>query len=177
MIIHIKILRDFYVKFKGYKVKNKKIMEFIDYLDRIELEIIKMVEKAGYKTSENSKLCLISENYVGFLDNRKKEVIICTSNAKKREGYTLLRKKNKDHYERTALHIKKALRHEAVHVAQECNDGNLLKIDRKLSMNPSKINALNGSIRISGEEERERQAYMLEDKPRLIKNELIKYCL
>ena len=32
-------------------------------------------------------------------------------------------------------------------------------------MNPSKVNALNGSIRISGEEEKERQAYILEDKP------------
>jgi len=152
-------------------------MEFIEFLDRTEVEIIKIIQIAGYKTAENTKLCMLSENYVGFLDRQKKEIIICTRNAKKREGYTFLRKKSKDSYERTALHIKKALRHEAVHVAQECNDGNLLKIDRKLSMNPSKINALNGSIRISGEEEKERQAYILEDKPRLVKNELIKYCL
>ena len=152
-------------------------MEFIEFLDRTELEIVKMVEKAGYKTVENTKLCLISENYAGFLNRREKQIIICTSNAKKRESYTLLRKKNKDIFEKTALHIKKALRHEAVHVAQECNNGNLLKIDRKLSMNPSKINAFNGSIRISREEEKERQAYILEDKPRLIKNELRKYCL
>ena len=152
-------------------------MEFIEFLDRTELEIIKIIEIAGYRTTENTKLCLLSENYVGFLDRRKKEIIICTSNAKEREGYTLLRRNNKDSHIRTALHIKKALRHEAVHVAQECNNGNLLKIDRKLSMNTSKINALNGSIRISGEEEKERQAYILEDKPRLVKNELIKYCL
>ena len=158
-------------------ILNKKIMEFIEYLDKTEVEIIKMVEQAGYKTAENTKLCLISENYVGFLDRRKKEIIICTSNAKKRERYTHLKKNNNDSYERMALHIKKALRHEAVHVAQECNDGNLLKIDRKLSMNQSKINALNGSTRISGEEEKERQAYILEDKPRLVRNELRKYCL
>ena len=46
-------------------------------------------------------------------------------------------------------------------------------------MSPSKLNALNGSVRISGEreKEKERQAYILEDKPRLVKNELIKYCL
>ena len=69
------------------------------------------------------------------------------------------------------------MRHEAVHVAQECNDGNLLKIDRKLSMNPSKINALNGSMKISVEEDKERQAYILEDKPILVRNELRKYCL
>tara|TARA_B100000945_G_scaffold270520_1_gene231849 strand:- start:66 stop:524 length:459 start_codon:yes stop_codon:yes gene_type:complete len=152
-------------------------MEFIEFLDRIEVEIINMVEQAGYKTAENSKLCLLGENYVGFFNKRTKEIIICTNNAMKREGYTHLRKKNKDIFERTALHIKKALRHEAVHVAQECNDGNLLEIDKKISINPSKIKALNGSIKISGEEERERQAYILEDKPRLIKNELRRYCL
>ena len=131
-------------------------MEFIGFLDKIEVEIIKIIEIAGYRTAENTKLCMLSENYVGFLDRPEKEIIICTSNAKKREGYTLLRKNNKNIFERTALHIKKALRHEAVHVAQECNDGKLLKIDGKLSMNPSKINSLNGSIRISGEEERYR---------------------
>tara|TARA_Y100001968_G_scaffold186986_1_gene171360 strand:- start:891 stop:1349 length:459 start_codon:yes stop_codon:yes gene_type:complete len=152
-------------------------MEFIDFLDRVEIEIIKMVEDAGYKTAENTKLCLLSENYVGFLDRKKKEIVICTSNAKKKEGYTPLKKKDYDTFERTSLHIKKALRHEAVHVAQDCNDGNLLIIDRKLSMNPSKNRALKGSIKISGEEEKERQAYILEDKPRLIKNELKKYCL
>ena len=138
---------------------------------------IKMIEKAGYKTTENTKLCLLNESYAGFLNMRKKEIIICTSNAKKREGYTLIRKKNKNVIERTALHIKKALRHEAVHVAQECNNGNLLKIDKKIPINLSKLNALNGSIRISGEEEKERQAYTLEDKPRIIENELKKYCL
>ena len=152
-------------------------MEFVDFLDKKEIAIIKIVEQAGYKIEENKPLCLVSNNYVGFLNKKKKVLIICTNNAKKREGYTFLRKKDKDTFERTALHIKKALRHEAVHVAQECNNGKLLKIDRKLSMNPSKINAFNGSIRISREEEKERQAYILEDKPRLVKNELIKYCL
>ena len=152
-------------------------MEFLEYLDRTEVEILKMVEKAGYRTAEDTELCLLSESYVGFLIKRTKEIIICTGNAKQREGYTFLREKNGDAYERTAIHIKKALRHEAVHVAQECNDGNLLKINRKLSMNLAKVKALNGSIKISGEEEKERQAYILEDKPRLLKKELEKYCL
>ena len=44
-------------------------------------------------------------------------------------------------------------------------------------MNPSKINSLNGSVRISGEEEKEKQAYILEDRPKLVKNKLKKYCL
>ena len=155
---------------------NKKIMEFIDFLGRTEVEIIKMVEKAGYLATENTELCLSGDNYVGFFNKRKKEIIICTANAKKREGYTLMRKNNQDVLEKTALHIKKALRHEAVHVAQECNNGNLLKINSKFSMNSSKINAFNRSIRISGDKEKERQAYILEDKPNLVKTVLKKYC-
>ena len=152
-------------------------MEFVDFLDKKEIEIIKIVEQAGYKIEENKPLCLVSNNYVGFLNKRKKVLIICTNNAKKREGYTILRKKNNDTFERTALHIKKALRHEAVHVAQECNNGNLLNIDEKLSMSPLKLKALNESIKISGEREKERQAYILENKPKLVEKELRKYCL
>ena len=152
-------------------------MEFVDFLDKKEIEIIKIVEQAGYKIEENKPLCSVSNNYVGFLNKRKKVLIICTHNAKKREGYTILRKKDKDTFERTALHIKKALRHEAVHVAQECNNGNLLNIDEKLSMSPVKLKALNESIKISGEEKKERQAYILENKPKLVAKELKKYCL
>ena len=152
-------------------------MEFVDFLDKKEIEIIKIVEQAGYKIEENKPLCLVSNNYVGFLNKRKKVLIICTNNAKKREGYTILRKKDKDTFERTPLHIKKALRHEAVHVAQECNNGNLLNIDEKLSMSPLKLKALNESIKISGEREKERQAYILENKPKLVEKELRKYCL
>jgi len=152
-------------------------MEFIDFLDRTELEIIKLVEQAGYKTAENTQLCLASNNYVGFINKRKKVLIICTNNAKKREGYANIRKKDKDTFERTALHIKKALRHEAVHVAQECNNGNLLNIDKKLSISPSKIEALKESIKISGEEEKEIQAYILENKPKIVAKQLKKYCL
>ena len=152
-------------------------MEFLDFLDKKEIEIIKIVEQAGYKIEENKPLCLVSNNYVGFLNKRKKVLIICTNNAKKRERYTILRKKDKDTFERTALHIKKALRHEAVHVAQECNNGNLLNIDEKLSMSPLKLKAFNESIKISGERGKERQAYILENKPKLVEKELRKYCL
>tara|TARA_Y100001968_G_scaffold221761_1_gene204594 strand:+ start:497 stop:961 length:465 start_codon:yes stop_codon:yes gene_type:complete len=154
-------------------------MEFLEYLDRTEVEIIKIVEKAGYKTKENTQLCQLGDDYVGFFDKRQKVIIICTNNAKKREGLTFLRKGNKDTFERTALHIKKALRHEAVHVAQECNDGNALQIEKKLTMNIAKMKALNGSIKISGEveKEKEKQAYILEDKPRLVEKKLKKYCL
>ena len=152
-------------------------MEFIQFLDREEIEILRMVEQAGYSTEENTSECLLGEKYVGFLKKRQKTIIICTNNAKKKEGYTLLRNMNSDTFERTAKHIKKALRHEATHVAQECNGGKLLDIKKGLSMNPAKIDALKGSKKISGEEGKEKQAYILEDKPKLLKKEFKKYCL
>jgi len=152
-------------------------MEFEYFLNKAEIEIIKIVRQAGYQVEENTKPCLVSDDFVGFLNKKKKVIIICTNNAKKRERYELLINKNKDTFERTALHIKKALRHEAVHVAQECNDGKLLKINQKLSINPSKIEALKKSIVISGEKEKERQAYILESRPKLVEKELKKYCL
>jgi len=152
-------------------------MEFIQFLDKIEIEIIRMVEKVGYSIEENTALCLSSDNYVGFLRKKEKTIVICTENAKKREGYTLLSKRDTNRFERTATHLKKALRHESIHVAQECNDGKLLNIKKRLSMNQAKIKALNGSIKISGEEEKEKQAYILEDRPKQVKKELEKYCL
>ena len=152
-------------------------MEFIQFLDKGEIEIIKIAEKAGYSTEENTSLCLISEKYAGFLKKREKKIVICTENAIKKEGYTLRKRYDSDTFERTSRHIKRALRHEAIHVAQECNGGNLLDIKKNASINPSKIDALKGSRKISGEEEKEIQAYILEDKPRLVKKELKKYCL
>jgi hypothetical protein len=105
-------------------------MEFIQFLDRLEIEIVRMVEQVGYSIEENSSLCFLSQKYAGFLKKEEKKIVICTDNAKKKEGYTILRKINTNTFERTARHIKKALRHEAVHVAQECNYGNLLDIKK-----------------------------------------------
>ncbi len=152
-------------------------MEFIQFLDRVEIEMIRIVEQAGYTTQENTPLCMLSENYVGFFKKTQKAIVICTENAKKKEAYIFPRYKDTDRFERTAKHIKKALRHEAVHVAQDCNNGKLLDIKKRLSMNPAKMKALKGSIKISKDEEKERQAYILEDKPKLLKNKLMKYCL
>tara|TARA_Y100000766_G_C18746258_1_gene526158 strand:- start:110 stop:568 length:459 start_codon:yes stop_codon:yes gene_type:complete len=152
-------------------------MEFIDYLNIAEIEIIQMLEKAGYNTVENTGLCLLGKEYVGFLKKKEKTIVICTNNAKKIERYGLIKRKDIDIFERTATHIKKALRHEAVHVAQECNGGKLLDIKKNLKINPAKVSALKGSINISGEGEKERQAYILESNPKFVKKELEKYCL
>ncbi len=154
-------------------------MEFIQFLDKMEKQIIRLVEEAGYSTEENSSLCLLSKDYVGFMNKKQKKIIICTKNAKEKEGYRFLIKRNNEVFERTSIHIKKAVRHEAVHVAQECNQGKLLETNKVLSINNSKLNALKGSIKISGEKEKEKeiQAYILEDNPKLVLKELEKYCL
>ena len=152
-------------------------MEFLVFLDKIEIEIIRLVEKAGYSTEENTPLCLLSKNYVGFLKKKQKTIVICTDNAKEREGYKSLRRKKGDVFERTSIHLKKAIRHESVHVAQECNNGKLIETKKYMSMNPGKMNALIGSTKISGNKEKEQQAYILEDKPKLVRKILKKYCL
>ncbi len=152
-------------------------MEFIDFLDKNEVEIIRLIEKAGYATEENTQLCLIGKEYVGFINKKKKKLIICTNNVKERVGYKNRMLKRKDSIDKMSIYIKKALRHEAVHIAQECNNSNLLNLKPKLRLNPAKLNALKGSIKISGEKEKEKEAYILEDRPKLVINELEKYCL
>ncbi len=110
------------------------MIEFLAYLDKIELEIVRLVKEVGYSIEENKPLCLLGKEYVGFLKKREKTIVICTDNAKQREGHKILSRKNDNSYERTAIHIKKALRHESTHVAQECNNGKLLKIKKHLSI-------------------------------------------
>ena len=130
-------------------------------VDKEELKIISIVEKAGYKTEENDPLCLLSERYVGYLKKKQKSIIICTDNIKKKGGYKILRTmRAKSEFEKTAIHMKKALRHEAVHVAQECNNGEFLEITKKLSMNPAKIKALKGSTKISGKKKHTNKIYL-----------------
>ena len=166
-------------KYAKLKEKSKEIIkvEFIDFLDRVEMEIIRIVERVGYSLEENTTLCLSSKKYVGFLKKSEKKIIICTDNAKNKEFYTLIRRRNNEIIERISIHIKKALRHEAVHLAQECNNGNLINMNQNLSINPSKYEALKRSTIISGDKRKEMQAYILEDKPKLVKEALEKYCL
>ncbi len=152
-------------------------MEFITFLDKNEIEIIKLIEKAGYSAEENTPLCLLGKEYVGFIKKKQKRLVICTNNVKKREGYKGIKPNRADSLDKTSIHIKKALRHEAVHIAQECNNGNLLNLKKTFKLNPAKLIALKGSTKISGEEAKEKEAYILEDRPKLIINELKKYCL
>ena len=152
-------------------------MDFLAFLDKNEIEILRLIEKAGYSAQENSPLCDIGKDYVGFLNKKLKRVIICTNNARQREGYKKRMLKSTEKFDKISIHIKKAVRHEAVHIAQECKNGNLLNLKTTLKLNPSKLNALKGSTKISGEIEKEKEAYILEDKPKLVIKELKRYCL
>ena len=125
-------------------------MEFIIFLSKLDKEILDLLIKANYTFEEN-------------------KIIICTENAKRKTNYKNNKQKpNKDNF-KTELAIRKALRHEATHVIQKCNDnkivGEINKLESKL--NKSKRKALEFSTsNFSGTYEKEVEAYVLEDKPK-----------
>ena len=89
------------------------------------------------------------------------------------------KQQNKDNI-KTERAIRKALRHEATHAIQKCNNnkiiGDIKKLDNKLHQ--SKRKALDFSTsNFSGTYAKEVEAYVLEDKPKKVKNLIKKYCL
>ena len=153
-------------------------MEFIIFLSKIDKEIVELIQKANYSIEENAPLCLIDKTFMGFHQKIKKNIVICTNNAKKISNYRKIKKINNDNY-KTKLYIRRGLRHEATHMAQSCNGGKLTGIienlDQKIHKN--KLKALNSSVKISGNLEKEVEAYVMEDKPRKVKEAIEKYCL
>ena len=86
---------------------------------------------------------------------------------------------NKDNF-KTKLAIRKALRHEATHAIQKCNNnktvGDIKNLEAKLHQ--SKRRSLEFSTsNFSGTYAKEVEAYILEDKPKKVKNMIKKYCL
>jgi len=154
-------------------------MEFILFMSKVDKEIIELVRKANYSIEENTPLCLIGKQFVGFHKKREKGIVICTKNAKELGNYkeSIYVKNNDNH--KTKLYLRRALRHEATHLAQACNKNNptgfLKDIDKRI--HPSKLKALKESVKISGEMEKEIEAYVMEDKPNLVKEIIRKYCL
>ena len=155
-------------------------MEFIIFLSKLDKEILDLLIKANYIVEENKIECLLNKEIKGLHNFVENKIIICTENAKRKTNY---RKKkqgpNKDNF-KTELAIRKALRHEATHVIQKCNDnkivGEINKLESKL--NKSKRKALEFSTsNFSGTYEKEVEAYYLEEKPKTIKNMIEKYCL
>ena len=153
-------------------------MEFIDFLNSKEKEILSLIYNAGYSVEENTPLCLLGKKYFGFLKKEQKRVVICTMNAKDIGGYLIPRTIDRSNYSPTKIYINRALRHEAIHVAQGCNNGEVLNMikDKNLKMNKYKLEALKGSTLISGNQMKEEEAYTLEDKPKLVIEALKKYC-
>ena len=153
-------------------------MEFIIFLSKLDKDIIELIKKANYSIEENSPLCLIDERFIGFHKKVEKSIVICTANAKKVSNYRKIKKNNNDNH-KTKLFIRRGLRHEATHMAQSCNNdkttGIIKNLDQKIHRN--KLNALNSSVKISGNLEKEMEAYVMEDKPKKVKEAIKKYCL
>ena len=151
-------------------------MEFILFLSKIDKEIIELINKSNHSIEENTALCLIDKKYVGFFKRREKAIVICTKNAKKLGGY---REGKRYDNHKTNIYIRRALRHEATHLVQSCNNnkptGVIKNIEDKIHR--GKFKALNSSVKLSGNYEKELEAYVMEDKPRKVKEILKSYCL
>ena len=155
-------------------------MEFIIFLSKLDKEILDLLIKANYVVEENHIEWLLNEEIKGlhnFVDNK---IIICTENAKRKTNYRNEKQKpNKDNF-KTKLAIRKALRHEATHAIQKCNDNKIvgdIKI-LEVKLHQSKRKALEFSTsNFSGTYAKEVEAYILEDKPKDVKKMIAKYCL
>jgi len=148
-------------------------------MNKIDKEIIDLIKKANYSIEENSALCLINTKFIGFHKKDTKTIVLCTNNAKKIGNFSNKRfAKNNDNL-KTKIYLRRALRHEATHMAQACNSDNLTgmikNINRKI--NNSKMKALNSSVKISGNLLKEVEAYVMEDRPKKVKKAIEKYCL
>ncbi len=154
------------------------MLEFILFLKKIDKEILELVYKADFLVEENAQICNYSRKFFGFLDKKQRRVIICTRNAKIVGGYLIPKTPTSDRYSPTPKYIRRALRHEAVHVAQMCNGGKTLDmVDAdKMKLHPFKKDALEGSTKISGNRAKEYEAYWMEDRPNQVKAALEKYC-
>ena len=151
-------------------------MEFILFLNKIDKEIIELINKSNNSIEENTALCLIDKKFVGFYKKKEKTIVICTENAKKLGGY---REDKRYDNHKTNLYIRRALRHETTHLVQSCNNNKPTGVIKKMEnrIHAGKLKALKSSVKISGNLEKELEAYIMEDKPRIIKKILENYCL
>jgi len=155
-------------------------MEFIIFLSKLDKEILDLLIKANYIVDENKVECLLNKTIKGLHNFEENKIIICTENAKRRTNYRNKKQQpNKDNI-KTEVAIRKALRHEATHAIQKCNNnkivGDIKKLESKLHQ--SKRKALEFSTsNFSGTYAKEVEAYVLEDKPKKVKKLIEKYCL
>ena len=122
----------------------------------------------------------MNKGITGLHKFEENEIIICTDNAKKKTNYRNKKQQpNKDNF-KTELAVRKALRHEAAHAIQKCNDneiiGDIKKLESKLHQSKRKAVDFSTS-NFSGTYAKEIEAYILEDKPKKVKDFIKKYCL
>jgi len=155
-------------------------MEFIVFLSKLDKEILELIIKAKYIVEENKIECLINKEIKGLHNFEENKIIICTENAKRKTNYINKKHlKNKDNF-KTERAIRKALRHEATHAIQRCNNNKIIGDIEKLEsrLHQSKRKALEFSTsNFSGTYAKEVEAYVLEDKPKKVKSLIKKYCL
>ncbi len=155
-------------------------MEFILFLSKLDKEILDLLIKANYVVEENKVECLLNKNIKGLHKFDENKIIICTDNAKRKTNYREIKQQKDQNNFKTERAIRKALRHEATHAIQKCNDnkiiGDIKILEKKLHQ--SKRKALEFSTsNFSGTYEKEVEAYVLEDKPKKVRNLIKKYCL
>ena len=97
-------------------------MEFIIFLSKLDKEILDLLIKANYIVEENKIECLFNKDIKGLHNFEENKIIICTENAKRKTNYRNEEQSpNKDNF-KTESAIRKALRHEATHAIQKCNN-------------------------------------------------------
>ena len=151
-------------------------MEFIIFLSKVDKEIIELINKANHSIEENTALCLIDKKFVGFYKREEKSIVICTKNALKLSNF---RKNNRSENHKAKIYIRRALRHEATHLAQSCNNNEVIGAIKNIEdkIHKGKLQALKSSVQLSGKYKKELEAYVMEDKPKKVKEIIKKYCL
>ncbi len=155
-------------------------MEFIIFLSKIDKEILNLLTKANYIVEENKVECLYNKKIKGLHNFEENKIIICTANAKRKTNYRNKQKQPDKNNLKTELAIRKALRHEATHAIQKCNNNKTVEDIKSLEskLHPSKRKAVEFSTsKFSGTYAKEVEAYILEDKPKKVRNLIKKYCL
>ena len=155
-------------------------MEFIIFLSKLDREILDLLIKANYIVEENKIECLLNNEIKGLHNFVENKIIICTENAKRKTNYRNEKKRPKKDNFKTELAVRKALRHEATHAIQKCNNnktvGDIKDLEGKLHQSKRRSLEFSAS-NFSGTYAKEVEAYVLEDKPKKIKDFFKKYCL
>ena len=155
-------------------------MEFIIFLSKIDKEILELITKTNYIVEENKMECLLNTGIAGLHNLKTNKIIICTDNAKRKTNYREAKfNTNNDNF-KTKKAIRKALRHEATHIIQKCNNNKTTedvdKLEKKLHQKKRRALKFSTSM-FSGNYAKELEAYVFEDKPKKVKKGIEKYCL